>query len=218
MTMTHRQRWFRDLFRALSSLDSEDALAQHLADEDKRTEAFFAAGPLPAKLVRHLYAQSDALGLVLRGRLHLEECLDAVIAKKFKHPDVLLHGRLSFSAKMDILRAASFLDEKIYRDLIHISRLRNSFAHHLSSRLGVSDLGVFSDCAGAKIAAQKFGVPEARAQIAVFVFRQIVLQLLRGLVIRHKLGSETEGAGKAEGAGKQAGGGEQERDGISEET
>ena len=128
MTMTQRQRWFRDIFRALRSLESEDALAQHLADEDKRTEALYAAGPLPAKLVRHLYAQQDALGLVLRGRLHLEECLDAVIAKKFKHPDVLLHGRLSFSAKMDLLRAANFLDAKTYRDLIGVSRLRNSFA------------------------------------------------------------------------------------------
>ena len=200
MTMTNRQRWFRDIFRALRLLESEDALAQHLADEDKRTEAFFAAGPLPAKLVRHLYAQQDALGLVLRGRLHLEECLDAVIAKKFKHPDVLLHGRLSFSAKMDLLRAANFLDEKTYRDLIGISRLRNSFAHHLSSRLVLSDLTAFSDCAGVKATASKFEAPEARAQIAVFVFRQIVLLLLLRLVTRHKLGGEPEQADAGEQA------------------
>ncbi len=204
MTMTNKQRWFRDIFRALRSLESDDALTQQLADEDKRTEELLAAGPLPAKLVRHLYAQQDALGLVLRGRLHLEECLDAVIAKKFKHPDVLLHGRLSFSAKMDLLRAANFLDEKTYRDLIYISRLRNSFAHHLSSRLGLSDLGAFSDCAGVKAAAQKFETPEARAQIAMFVFRQILLQLLLRLVTRHRLSEETEQAD----AGKQAGGGE----------
>ena len=199
MTMTNKQRWFRDIFRGLRSLDSEDALAQHLADEDERTEAFFAAGPLPAKLVRHLYAQQDALGLVLRGRLHLEECLDAVIARKFKHPDVLLNGRLSFSAKMDLLRAANFLDEKTYRDLIYVSRLRNSFAHHLSSRLGVSDLGAFSDCAGIKAAAQKFETPEARAQIAVFLFRQIVLQLLLRLITRHKLGGEHTKTGEQAG-------------------
>ncbi len=202
--MTNKQRWFRDIFRALRLLESEEALPQHLADENKRTEEFFVAGPLPAKLVQHLYAQQDALGLVLRGRLHLEECLDAVIAKKFKHPDVLLHGRLSFSAKMDLLRAANYLDEKTYRDLIGISRLRNSFAHHLSSRLGLSDLAVFSDCADVKTAASKFGIPDIRAQIAVFVFRQIVLQILLRLVIRHKLGGEDEQAD----AGEQAGGGE----------
>lgn len=204
MTMTNRERWFRDIFRGLRLLESEDTLTQHLADEDKRTESFFAAGPLPAELVRHLYAQNDALGLVLRGRLHLEECLDAVIAKKFKHPDVLLHGRLSFSAKMDILRAAGYLDEKTYRDLVHISRLRNSFAHHLSSRLGVSDLGAFSGCTGSKAAASKFEVPNARAQIAVFVFRQIILQLLLRLAARHKLG----GTSPPEQAGEQADGGE----------
>ncbi len=196
--MTHRQRWLRDIFRGLRLLDGEDALVQHLADEDRRTEELLAAGPLNAVLVRQLYAQQDALGLVLRGRLHLEECLETVIAKKFKHPDVLLHGRLSFSAKMDLLRAANFLDEKTYRDLIHVSRLRNSFAHHLSSRLGLSDLGAFSDCAGVKVAVQKFERPEARAQIAVFLFRQIVLQLLLRLATRHKLGGEPEQTGTKE--------------------
>ncbi len=185
--MTNKQRWFRDIFRALRSLESEDALTRHLADEDRRTETLYAAEPLDAALVRHMYAQNDALGLVLRGRLYLEECLDAVIAKKFKHPGVLLSGRLSFSAKMDILRAANSLDEKTYYDLVHISRLRNSFAHHLSSRLGVSDLGAFSGCEGLKAAALKIEAPEARAQIAVFIFRQIVLQLLLRLVTRHKL-------------------------------
>lgn len=190
--MTNKLRWFRDIFRALRSLESEEALIPHLADEDKRTGAVFAAGPLDAELVRHLYAQQDALGLVLRGRLHLEECLDAVIAKKFKHPDVLLSGRWSFSAKMDLLRAANFLDEKTYRDLIHISRLRNSFAHHLSSRLSLSDLAAFSDCAGVRAAAQKFETPALRGQIAVFVFRQIVLQLLLRLAVRHKLTGSAE--------------------------
>lgn len=198
MTMTNRQHWFRDIFRGLRLLESEDALAQHLADEDRRMEALYAAEPLAAALVRHVYAQNDALGLVLRGRLHLEECLDAVIARKFKHPGILLSGRLSFSAKMDILRAASYLDEKTYYDLVHISRLRNSFAHHLSSRLGVSDLGAFSGCAGIKAAAQKFEAPEARAKIAVFVFRQIVLQLLLRLAVRHKLTGSAGGESGSE--------------------
>jgi hypothetical protein len=151
-----------------------------------------------------LYAQQDALSLVLRGRLHLEECLDAVIARKFRHPDVLLHGRLSFSAKMDILRAANYLDEKTYRDLIGVSRLRNSFAHHLSSRLGLSDLGAFSDCVGLQAAASKLEAPDARARVAVFLFRQIVLQILLRLTVRHKLGDEAE----AREAGEHAEGGE----------
>ncbi len=183
---SEKQRWFREIFGGLRALD-EDALAEHLALEDRRTEARLAAGPLDAGLVRKLYAQKDALGLVLRGRLHLEELLEAIIEKRFRHPDVLLHGRLSFSAKMDILRAANALDAKTYRDLVHISRLRNSFAHHLSSELSALDLAAFSDCAGLKAVVQKFERPDARAQIAVFVFRQILLQLLLRLALRHKL-------------------------------
>ncbi len=192
--MTNRQHWFRDIFRALLSLESEDALAPHLADEDKRTEALLTAGPLDAGLVHHLYVQQDALGLVLRGRLHLEELLEAIIAKKFKYPDVLLHGRLSFSAKMDILRAANALDDRTYRDLIHISRLRNSFAHHLSSDLAAYDLSAFTDCKGLKAAAQKFPVPEARAILSTFFFRQILLQLILRLVVRHKLAASAPAA------------------------
>lgn len=189
--MTNRQRWFKDIFSALRFVE-EDALASHLADENRRTEALLSAGPLRADLVRRLYDQQDALGLVLRGRLHLEELLDTIIAKKFKYPDVLLHGRLSFSAKMDILRAANALDEKTYRDLLHISRLRNSFAHHLSSNLGASDLSAFADCAALKATAPKFPSPEAKAFLSTFFFRQILLQLILRLVVRHKLGEEAE--------------------------
>ena len=184
--MTNRQRWFKEILSALRPIE-EDALAAHLADEDRRTEALLSAGPLRADLVRHLYAQHDALGLVLRGRLHLEELLDTIIAKKFKYPDVLLHGRLSFSAKMDILRAVNALDERTYRDLIHISRLRNSFAHHLSSDLGASDLSAFTDCKGLKAFTQQYPNPEARAILSTFFFRQILLQLILRLVVRHKL-------------------------------
>lgn len=188
MAVTERQHWFRDIFAALRSLESEEALPDHLAAEDRRTQdALLMAGHLDADLVRHLYAQQEALSLVLRGRLHLEECLEAIIAKKFRHPDVLLHGRLSFSAKMDTLRAANFLDDKVYRDLIHVSRLRNSFAHQLSSDLSAYDLSAFTDCAGLKAVVKKFESRDARAQIALFVSRQILLQLLLRLTLRHKL-------------------------------
>ena len=161
--ITERQRWFREIFAGLRVLD-EDAVADHLAAEDRRTEEVLAGGPLDAELVHHLYAQKDALGLVLRGRLHLEELLEAIIARRFKYADVLLHGRLSFSAKMDILRASNALDAKTYRDLVQISRLRNAFAHHLSSSLSVSDIGGLSDCAGLRAVAQKFEAPDTRAR------------------------------------------------------
>ena len=204
MGATDRQRWFRGIFRALRSVGTEDALERHLAEENLRMEGIWAAGPLDAALVRRLYAQQDPLSLVLRGRLHLEETLDAVIVKKFKHPEILLQGRLSFSAKMDLLRAAGFLDDKLYRDLVHASRLRNSYAHHLSSDIGEYDLSTFSDCAGLKAVTQKFGSPEARECINLFVFRQILLHLLLRLTVRHKLGP----AAPLMQAGEHDGGGE----------
>ena len=88
---------------------------------------------------------------------------------------------------MDILRASNAIDLKTYRDLVQISRLRNAFAHHLSSSLSVSEVGGFSDCAALKAVAQKFETPDVRAQIALFVFRQVLLQLLLRLALRHKL-------------------------------
>jgi len=194
---TERQRWFREIFAGLRALD-EGAVTAHLADEDRRTETVLAAGPLNAGMVHHLYAQKDALGLVLRGRLHLEELLEAIIAKKFQYADVLLHGRLSFSAKMDILRASNALDAKTYRDLVQISRLRNAFAHHLSSSLSVSEVSGFSDCPALKAVASKFETPDVRGQIALFVFRQVLLQLLLRLALRHKLIGQAEGT-QAEG-------------------
>ena len=186
--MTENQRWFKPLIAALGQIDTEEDLQRHLEQEDRRTEAALALGLLDADLVRHLFEQQDPLALVLRGRLYLEEMLDAVVSKKFKHGEVLLQGRsYSFSAKMDLLRAANYLDQKMYHDLHQVSRLRNSYAHNLSSDIGEYDLSSFTDCAGLKAVTQKFTSPEARQWINIFMFRQIVLQILRRLAVRHKL-------------------------------
>ncbi len=186
--MTENQRWFKPIIAALRRIDSEEDLARHLAQEDRRTEEALARGPLDADLVRHLFEQQDPLALVLRGRLYLEEVLDAVVARKFKHGEVLLQGRsYSFSVKMDLLRAANYLDQKMYHDLHQVSRLRNSYAHHLSSDIGEYDLSAFTDCAGLKAVTQKFNGVEARQWINIFMFRQIVLQILRRLAVRHRL-------------------------------
>lgn len=186
--MTENQRWFKPIIAALRQTSAEEDLQQHLVQEDRRTEEALVLGPLDADLVRHLFEQHDPLALVLRGRLYLEEIVDAVIAKKFKHGEVLLQGRsYSFSVKMDLLRAAGYLDQKMYHDLHGVSRLRNSYAHHLSSDISEYDLSVFTDCAGLKAVTQKFGSAEARQWINLFMFRQIVLQILRRLVVRHKL-------------------------------
>ncbi len=186
--MTENQRWFKQIIAALRQVGTEEDLQQHLVQEDRRTEEALMQGPLDADLVRHLFEQHDPLALVLRGRLYLEETLDAVVAKKFKHGEVLLQGRsYSFSVKMDLLRAANFLDQKMYHDLHQVSRLRNSYAHHLSSDIGEYDLSAFTDCAGLKAVTQKFNGVEARQWINIFMFRQIVLQILRRLAVRHRL-------------------------------
>ena len=185
--MTENQRWFKPIIAALRQINAEEDLQQHLEQEDRRTEEALMLGPLDADLVRHLFEQHDPLALVLRGRLYLEEALDAVVAKKFKHGETLLQGRsYSFSVKMDLLRAAGYLDQKMYHDLHGVSRLRNSYAHHLSSEIGEYDLSAFTDCAGLKAVTQNSGA-EARQWINIFMFRQIILQILRRLVVRHKL-------------------------------
>ena len=191
--MTGSAQWLKALISGMKMPADDDALSQHLYAEDRRIEALLIAGPLDADLVHHLYVQHDPLGLVLRGRLYLEEALDAVIAKRFKHSEVLLQGRsYSFSLKMDLLRAAGYLDEKTYRDLALISRLRNSFAHHLSSEIGGCDLSTLSDCAGLKAVMHRFSSPESREHIAIFMFRQIIFQLLIRLITRHKLTGRAE--------------------------
>ena len=189
--MTAHQRWFQPLIKALRQIETEEDLAQHLEQENRRTRELLLPGPLPAGTVAHLYAQTDPLGLVLRARLHLEDCVDAVIAKKFKNAEFLLQGRsYSFSVKMDLLRAANYLDPKAYHDLHGVSRLRNSYAHHLSSNIGEYDLSTFTDCAGLKAVTQKFDTPAAREMLNIFFFRQIALQLLLRLTVKHKLFQE----------------------------
>ena len=186
--MTANQRWFQPILQALRSIETEEDLARHLETEDRRTEAALKLGPLPDDLIAHLYAQTDPLALVLRARLHIEDALDAMMARKFKHSEVLLQGRsYSFSVKMDLLRAANHLDQKMYSDLYQVSRLRNSYAHHLSSDIGEYDLSAFTDCAGLKAVMQKLPAPAARERLNIFLFRQIALQLLVRLTARHKL-------------------------------
>ena len=186
--MTANQRWFKPMIAALRQITTEEELTQHLEQEDQRTEELLQAGPLPAGTVAHLYAQTDPLGLVLRARLYLEDCVDAVVARKFKNAEFLLQGRsYSFSVKMDLLRAGNYLDPKLYHDLHGVSRLRNSYAHHLSSDIGEYDLSTFTDCAGLKAVMQKFDTPAARESLNIFFFRQIALQLLLRLTVKHKL-------------------------------
>lgn len=186
--MTANQRWFQPFIKSLRQIGAEEDLARHLAEEDRRTEEALRSGLLPDALVEHLYAQTDPLALVLRARLHLEEALDAVMVRKFKHSEVLLQGRsYSFSVKMDLLRAANHLDQKMYSDLYLVSRLRNSYAHHLSSDIGEYDLSPFTGCAGLKAVMPKFPAPAAREMLNIFLFRQIALQLLVRLTLRHKL-------------------------------
>src|SRR5436309_1713985 len=68
-------------------------------------------GPLGSDLLRHLYERTDALTLVVRAHLYVERLLDEILTRKLKNALVLLENRdFTFSMKVDVLRAANYLD------------------------------------------------------------------------------------------------------------
>ncbi|MEG3789155.1 hypothetical protein V1318_03380 [Lysobacter sp. CCNWLW3] len=77
----------------------------------------------------------DTLDLVLRGHLHVEQLLLAMIEEWAITPRHIIEAKLGFSQKLSLVRALNLHhpNEPIWHALSALNTLRNDFAHRLSS-------------------------------------------------------------------------------------
>ncbi|WP_426787515.1 hypothetical protein [Xanthomonas campestris] len=86
--------------------------------------------------ITDLLQQGDGyLDLILRGHLHIEQMLRALIDEWAVNPKYVTEAKLSFSQKLNIVRSLNLHhpDEPIWQALGALNSLRNDFAHQLNS-------------------------------------------------------------------------------------
>jgi hypothetical protein len=88
-----------------------------------------------ARVMSLLDRGDDTLDLVLRGHLHVEQLLLAMIEEWAITPKHITEAKLGFSQKLSLVRALNLHhpNEPIWQALGALNMLRNDFAHRLSS-------------------------------------------------------------------------------------
>lgn len=85
------------------------------------------------KLLRH-FREIDPLVLTtIKGHLFLEEKLNETIERLVTNPGVLPKVRLSFSQKLQMVRAMAHKspDDKMWTVMVQLNKLRNAVAHNI---------------------------------------------------------------------------------------
>ncbi|MDH4230694.1 MAG: hypothetical protein OEW04_01540 [Nitrospirota bacterium] len=103
--------------------------------------------PLGSDMLRMLNREKEPLNIILNAHLFIENFLDVIIQRKFKHSQLLLqNSAFTFSMKVDVLRAKNYLDDKLYNDIKLLNRLRNKYAHDLYYDLDDFEIAALSYC------------------------------------------------------------------------
>lgn len=84
-------------------------------------------------MFNHL-TNEDALGAVVRGHLHLEGFVNAMLAVKVVDTKALSRLSLDYDHKVDLLAALGF-NQALVPPLKAIGKLRNKFAHDLETKM-----------------------------------------------------------------------------------
>jgi len=83
------------------------------------------------RIKRHMPRSADLTLIVLKGHLLLEESIDALLTALLENPAALQPARLSFFARLCLVRALFPLSDEMMKAAEGINTLRNKLAHHL---------------------------------------------------------------------------------------
>jgi hypothetical protein len=191
--MTEDEELFEMLAEVLGGFTTEGELVEYLRGTASLPEGRIRDGPLGSALIRHLYDEPDSLVLTLRAHLYIENFIDTILKRKFKHASIILKNRdFSFSMKLDVLRANNQMDEDLYHDIRLLNRLRNKFAHELHFAFHSFAFGQFTYCERFGQVLNRVKGVEARNLLCVFIFRHVAMEMLFRLTKRHKYIAEPQ--------------------------
>jgi hypothetical protein len=186
--MSKNYEWFDWMIGAMASWKTEKELVRYLKQDINLGNLI--EGPLGSHFLKHVAQERDVLNLTLKAHLYIENFLEEILKRKFMHGAILLNNRdVTFSLKLDILRAKNYLDEKLYHDIRLINRLRNKFAHELTFDIGSFDMSQFSYCEGLyqDVRTKK---AETRRLVNIHIFKHVLLYLLLRLTEEHEFIAE----------------------------
>jgi hypothetical protein len=166
--------------------NTDKELIRYLKNKDFNYAEEYHEEPLGSHFLQYVANEKDPLSLTLKAHLYVENFLEEVLKKKFRNSSILLNNRdFTFALKVDVLRAKNYLDEKLYRDIRLLNRLRNKFAHDLSFDIATFDMSQFCYCEDL-YQRVKTKSQEAKRLVNVSIFRHILIELLFRLTQRHE--------------------------------
>jgi hypothetical protein len=184
--MSDHYEWFDMVMTGMERRRSERELIRYL----KSKEFVFTGKPfesyLGAYYLEYIGDEKDPLNLTLKSHLYIENFLEEILKKKFKNSLLLLSNRdFTFALKLDVLHAKNYLDEKLYKDIRLLNRLRNKFAHDLAFDIAAFDMTQFCYCEDlyqrVRVKSQ-----EARRLVNISIFRNVLWELFLRLIKKHK--------------------------------
>lgn len=141
--------------------------------------------PLGSEFIRFIVGERDPMTLTLKAHLFVERFLEEIVRRKFPHYKMLLEeSPLSFRDKARVLRAKNYIDEKLYRDIILLNQLRNSYAHRLTYDIAEFDVSQFYYCDDLYERVQT-STTTGRRWVNLYTLTLVLYQLLMRLTRKH---------------------------------
>jgi hypothetical protein len=88
---------------------------------------------------KDLHATEDIISFMIRGHLHCESVLTALLLKAIQRPDALDVDRLDFQAKLNLCNAFGLIPSYLVPGLAKLGQFRNRLAHRLEYTLSEQD-------------------------------------------------------------------------------
>lgn len=170
----------------LERWQDENELIRYLENKDFAYVENPSENYLSSHFLQFIGNEKDPLSLTLKAHLYIENFLEEILKRKFKSSALLLKNRdFTFSLKLDTLRAKNYLDEKLYKDVRLLNKLRNKFAHDLFFDISTFDMSQFYYCEDLyrRVIVKS---REAKRLVNVSIFRSILWQLFLRLIKKHE--------------------------------
>lgn len=149
---TDIQEFFDEIFTIFANYERPDDLEKLLnsqieADRDKLGEYHFA-DPIFDDMFQEIFLHENPIALTLITHLYIETICDRVLNSILPEAPAVFKNRrdITFSLKLDIIRASGKVPKSICSDIKTINILRNQTAHNLGGSIEEFDFSRFSFC------------------------------------------------------------------------
>jgi hypothetical protein len=88
---------------------------------------------------KNLHETDDILTFMIRGHLHCESVLTALLSKAIQRPEALDVDRLNYQAKLNLCNAFGLIPESLEPGLAKLGKFRNQLVHRFDCSISEQD-------------------------------------------------------------------------------